>query len=201
MTPITAMQAVEHGYRYGMFQHLTEITAFVNYLLQERPARILEIGMHRGGTSALFSTIATEMCIGVDLPDGPWGGIGWIEASKRNEALAAEFPTFRAVVGNSRDVSTFDAVRFLLGDHKVDLLFIDADHSYDGVRADFETYRWLVRPGGMIAFHDIKMDAPIHVRDNVEVPRFWRDLCDTYSQHIEFILPEGEWGGIGVVRV
>ena len=29
------------------------------------------------------------------------------------------------------------------------MLFIDGDHSYEGVRADFERYGRLVRPGGL----------------------------------------------------
>jgi hypothetical protein len=34
-------------------------------------------------------------------------------------------------------------------------LFIDGDHTYEGVRRDFEMYSPLVRKGGIIAFHDI----------------------------------------------
>ncbi len=37
------------------------------------------------------------------------------------------------------------------------VLFIDADHSYDGVRADFETWWPHVAPGGLIIFHDYLM--------------------------------------------
>ena len=36
----------------------------------------------------------------------------------------------------------------------VGLLFIDGDHSYEGVRADFEAWSPRVAPGGVIAFHD-----------------------------------------------
>jgi predicted O-methyltransferase YrrM len=36
-------------------------------------------------------------------------------------------------------------------------LLIDADHSYDGVKADFETWAPLVAPGGTIVFHDYSM--------------------------------------------
>jgi len=39
----------------------------------------------------------------------------------------------------------------------VDLLFIDGDHSYEGCRLDFEMYRDLVAPDGLIVFHDICM--------------------------------------------
>jgi predicted O-methyltransferase YrrM len=45
-----------------------------------------------------------------------------------------------------------------LKDNKVDFLFIDADHSYEGVKKDFEMYSPLVRKGGIIAFHDIIPD-------------------------------------------
>ena len=36
-------------------------------------------------------------------------------------------------------------------------LLIDADHSYDGVRADFESWSPKVAPGGLIVFHDYQM--------------------------------------------
>jgi MMP 1-O-methyltransferase len=37
----------------------------------------------------------------------------------------------------------------------IDLLYIDGDHVYEAVRADFESWRRKVRPGGLIAFHDV----------------------------------------------
>jgi cephalosporin hydroxylase len=36
----------------------------------------------------------------------------------------------------------------------VDLLHIDGDHSMKGCLADWENYRGLVRPGGLVLFHD-----------------------------------------------
>ncbi|MCA9053803.1 MAG: class I SAM-dependent methyltransferase [Planctomycetaceae bacterium] len=38
---------------------------------------------------------------------------------------------------------------------QVDLAFIDADHSYEAVRADFERIAPHVRRTGMVAFHDV----------------------------------------------
>ena len=46
-------------------------------------------------------------------------------------------------------------VRELCVGQPLDLLFIDGDHAYDSVRRDFELYAPLVRPDGLIAFHDI----------------------------------------------
>lgn len=37
------------------------------------------------------------------------------------------------------------------------VLLIDADHSYEGVRSDFEHWSPLVAPGGLIIFHDYDM--------------------------------------------
>jgi predicted O-methyltransferase YrrM len=36
----------------------------------------------------------------------------------------------------------------------IDLLFIDGDHSYNGVRADWQLFGPKVRSGGLILFHD-----------------------------------------------
>ena len=37
---------------------------------------------------------------------------------------------------------------------RVDLLFIDGDHSYDGVKADWEVYREFLGHGSTVVFHD-----------------------------------------------
>jgi predicted O-methyltransferase YrrM len=34
------------------------------------------------------------------------------------------------------------------------LVFVDGDHTYEGARADYERWREVLRPGGLIAFHD-----------------------------------------------
>ncbi|MBI4716279.1 MAG: class I SAM-dependent methyltransferase [Planctomycetes bacterium] len=52
------------------------------------------------------------------------------------------------LVGYTADV----AARYTGGPIRV--LLIDADHSYDGVRQDFELWSPLVAPGGVIIFHD-----------------------------------------------
>jgi predicted O-methyltransferase YrrM len=35
-----------------------------------------------------------------------------------------------------------------------DFIFIDADHTYESVSADWENYRPMLAPGGVFAFHD-----------------------------------------------
>jgi predicted O-methyltransferase YrrM len=42
----------------------------------------------------------------------------------------------------------------------VDVVFIDGDHSYDGCREDWESWRDHVTPGGFVAFHDARAGKP-----------------------------------------
>lgn len=43
--------------------------------------------------------------------------------------------------------------------HPIDMLFIDGDHSYASVRRDFEEWSPKVKPGGILAFHDVDRTA------------------------------------------
>jgi len=45
-------------------------------------------------------------------------------------------------------------------DLKIDLLFIDADHSYKGVSSDWKNWSPFMRKGGVIAFHDYYVKSP-----------------------------------------
>jgi hypothetical protein len=43
---------------------------------------------------------------------------------------------------------------FVIQDIKIDVLFIDGDHSYEGVKLDFELYSKILSPKGIILIHD-----------------------------------------------
>lgn len=66
-----------------------------------------------------------------------------------------------------------------------DLIFIDANHTYDYVKMDFNNYLPLLSEGGVIGFHDI--DSP----DWPGINKFWNELKKTgkYDQQ-EFICRE-----------
>jgi len=76
----------------------------------------------------------------------------------------------------------------------VDVLFIDGDHTYAGVKIDFELYSPLVRSGGLIALHDI---VPSESNKEIEVSRFWNEIRGKYKT--EEIIFEGNQLGIGLI--
>ncbi len=100
--------------------------------------------------------------------------------------------------GNSHSAEILADFRNALGNRQIDFLFIDGDHSYEGVKKDYELYSPFVRKGGIIAFHDIAVHPPIA---GCEVHRFWQELQKT-KESKELIEDKDQgWAGIGVVFI
>ena len=93
-----------------------------------------------------------------------------------------------------------DGFRKLMKAFRLDYLFIDGDHSYEGVKSDFETYRKYVRKGGLIAFHDILGAHPKRVELGVKM--FWEELKPRFPRRAEYVSDyKRGYAGIGVLRV
>ena len=164
-----------------------------------KPRRVLEIGTAHGGTFFLLSRAAhpDAQLISVDLPGGRFGGgySKWKTAVFRGLLLPGQTAHF--IRANSHDARSLQQVKTALAGEPLDLLFIDGDHSYEGVKQDFLLYRNLVRPGGMIAFHDVAVHPP---HKQCEVDRLWAEVSREYPA-MEFIEDrEQGWAGIGILR-
>lgn len=188
---------IRDAYEIGMLQLREEIDALARFVLVTNPKNVMEIGSHHGGTMYLWCKLLKNegKRIAVDLPGGRFGGLAAEDIDRRNERMQAWSPEMSIICEDSHDVATFEKVRGLLGEERLDFLFIDGDHTYEGVKLDFFMYRNLVRPGGFIAFHDIK-DTELHRQQNCYVSRLWDELTGDKMD----IRAEGEWGGIGVIQ-
>jgi predicted O-methyltransferase YrrM len=169
------------------------------WLVEElRPRSVLEIGTHAGGTLYCWCRLAAPdaTIVSIDLPGSKFGG-GY--SPERAEEIRALFPAngqaLHLLASDSHAPDTLTELRSYVDG--VDFLFIDGDHTYEGVKRDFETYGPLVPAGGLIALHDI-CEHPPQIDSGVDV--FWREIRDRY-EHEEFISPPTTWGGIGVLRV
>ena len=177
-----------------------EIVELLEILAGEPPQSVLEIGTARGGTLCLLTRVAAPdaLVISVDLPEGPFGG-GYPEwKSPLYRSFAGPGQRVELIRGDSGTPETRDRVERLLGERGLDFLLIDGDHSSRGVRRDFETYAPLVRPGGLVAFHDVSPGPAERVGG---VPEFWRQIRE-YHRHREIAAPGDQEGfGLGVLWV
>jgi len=170
-----------------------------------RPRAMLEIGTANGGSLLAFTRACAPGAhvISIDLPGGAYGG-GYPRWRRRlYEAFAAPGQRLDLIRGDSHDAQTLARVRSLLGGRPLDFLFIDGDHSYEGVRSDFQLYGSLVRAGGLIALHDIAAPHPDSppVNDAGEVPRFWTELCARHRGRA-IVEPQGRGCfGVGMLYV
>jgi len=181
-------------------QHVDELTQFAVMVRRLRPHRLVEIGTAQGGVFWLLCQLSPNdaTLVSVDLPpeDRFSGGL---KVAIDLEGMKKPGQTVHAVTGSSHDPVTHDRVKAIFAGGPIDVLFIDGDHSYEGVKQDYEMYRSLVRPGGIIAFHDI-----VHTKfEDCHVDVFWRELTrNTPSQAIEIIgRTPSHFGGIGVLTV
>jgi len=148
----------------------------------------------------LFARVSSPdaVIISIDLPHGRFGG-GYPEWKiPLYRSFATQKQKIYLIREDSHELSTLNMVKKILKGHKLDFLFIDGDHTYDGVKRDFEVYSESVSKGGIIAFHDICPHPP---QTGCEVNKFWREIKDDYK-HVELIKDYKKgWGGIGVLCV
>jgi len=185
-----------YGGRLRPTQATEEIVWLLRKLEQERPQTIVEVGTDEGGTLFLWTRVAAPDALLVAVDARPLGILGRLSAyALVRKGLARDRQRIELVMPvNSQIQPTVDRVRGITGGRPVDFLFIDGDHSYEGVKRDFELWSPLVRSGGLIAFHDMRPDHP----DGV--PRLWAELRERFETEERIAATEPNYG-IGVVHV
>lgn len=179
-----------------------EIVGFLNFAKAQKPVRICELGIFLGGTNLMLTHALPQVkqVIGVDL---------WIRNRSHLKYYAHPSQRQTLITGKTCDPKTLESVSEALAGEKLDLLFIDADHSYAGSKQDFMQYRHFVRDGGIIAFHDIVQDhltrfghdpASFDGSRSGEVYLLWKNLKSLYENSREFVANYDQDGcGIGAL--
>jgi predicted O-methyltransferase YrrM len=117
--------------------------AFLFRLARSKPAsQIMEIGRYNGGSTFLLAVACDE-----------YSRVTSIDIAPQNDALLQSALTknglerkVRVIVGDS--VHTEAKLSFY------DLIFIDGDHSYEGVLKDYQHWKSALKPGGHLIFHN-----------------------------------------------
>lgn len=148
---------------YWLCQDLEEFVGLLSYMKGSKSA--LEIGSRYGESLRWIANNCADrsrivsvdlgVCVDTGQDCKPW----WYDVG---DHLAKRQFDVHLVQGDSHNPEVVEKVRGL---GPYDFIFIDGDHSYDGVKADWENYGPM---GKIVAFHDI-----IGVPD---VKRFWNEI-------------------------
>ena len=181
------------------FQIKTEIYTLLEILAKEKPKTVLEIGTANGGTLFLLLKICPKDAtfLGIDLPEGKFGGEFFPDWKiPLYESFSSNQQKIHIIRADSHDKSTLEQTKKILKNKKIDFLFIDGDHTYEGVKKDFEIYKKIIADDGIIAFHDI---CPGSKELAGEVSKFWNELKSKYTT-LEIIDNDNKSGyGIGLI--
>ena len=179
-------------------QKWSEVLGLIDRLKAEEPRVVCEIGVAGGGTNFLLTHALpkVELMLGVDL---------FVKGRMRLRYFARPGQRLLYFNGASQAPEMVARIGAALAGRKLDVLFIDGDHSYTGVRGDFLSYKQFVREGGTIVFHDICPDLMTRYgRASCscagDVPVFWRKLRQCFPYE-EFVQNEDQDAyGIGAIR-
>jgi len=181
---------------FDAIQRTWELQSLVALVRRMRPSTLVEIGTHRGGTLACWAAVAPPGAhiISIDLP----------AASEDTDMLAASIARVRArlrpsqrlttISANSHDARTLTRLKQALAGASIDVLWIDGDHTYEGVSQDMAMYAPLVRRGGIVAMHDIQRSDLLPGERTEE---YWKEV-KARARTREFIARPGPGNGMGV---
>lgn len=142
-------------FKWDIPTHLTSYELFRIYDLVKNESNVkivVEVGSYLGA-SCLFMASAL----------GRRNGRIYCVDTWKNDAMSeGSWDTFNFFLNNTKKFSSKitplrgDSSKIALDfDSKIDLLFLDGDHSYAGVKSDFDAWFPKLSKGGIILMHDV----------------------------------------------
>lgn len=178
-------------------QNEYELTSFIEFLRSERVRTYAEVGAREGDTfHDVVTSLGLTYGLAIDYPGALWGkSTTAVQLDKCAADLVSRGMDVEHILGDSKS----DAViNFAETRAPFDAILIDGDHTYAGVKADWENYRGLAR---IVAFHDIVgtgQREKVSGRE-VEVPRLWAEIKASGQYETHEFVDEASAMGIGVV--
>jgi predicted O-methyltransferase YrrM len=188
------------SYFFRPLQKRSEILRLVEVITGLNPSTVCEIGAAGGGTTFLLAKAAAADATLISLD------LSFTELRRAvHRRFASQKQKIICLKKDSHEPDTVRAAIACLEGRSLDVLYLDGDHSYEGIKADFNLYSPLVRPGGLIVFHDIVPDY--RTRYGIEtsvyvggVPQFWAEIKATQAKVDEIVEDYAQDGfGIGIL--
>jgi len=156
----------------------------IKYFIPLNPKIIVELGTASGGSFWGFCEASSDDVTIISI-DQSHGGIA--------DRIKARSPKAIIITGNTHDPKVKEDVSKLV-DH-IDFLFIDANHTYESVKKDYDLWEPLVkRRGGIIAFHDVTCNSAPGVM------KLWEELKPLYKEYyvIDYTTEKEKHHGYGI---
>ncbi len=176
----------------------SEIFNLMNKIEKRKPKIVCEIGTVNGGALYLLTRVSSSnaIIISIDLPEGKFGGGYSRWKIPIYKSFAKKNQKIHLIRDDSHKYETLEKLKKILKNRQIDFLFIDGDHTYEGVKKDFEMYSPLVKKGGVVGFHDIAKHPP---ETKCEVGKLWNKIKNEYN-HEEIVESYSQGGyGIGII--
>lgn len=168
--------------QYGALQKPSELAWMIEKVEAIVPRVVVEVGCDAGGTLYVWRGLA-PVVLGIDLPGGPFG---------TGRPLVTHGATM--ILGDSHDLRVKNAAQGFIGDDGADVMFLDGDHTFNGVQQDVEMYAPLLHPGGLLVLQDIRD----HHRPDVGVHLVWKALKEEFQTEEYIADDDQDWAGIGI---
>jgi cephalosporin hydroxylase len=216
-TGFRAWRIARDAYDFAAFEGAEywcrEMARLLRVLAQAPPHCVLEIGVGSGGSMFAWARASANdaLLIGVDdfevktLSSTATLTIGEMRDRIYASGAMRDSQTLQLISGNSHLPQVKQSVLSALGERHVTFLFIDGDHTYEGVRQDYYDYSPLVGEGGVIAFHDIVPDFKTRYGTETRVysggvHKFWDEIKSGHHGIAIIDNAEQDGCGIGVIR-
>ncbi len=147
---------------------------------------IVEVGSWLGRSTRAMADNTRGTVYAVDT----WAGSdGLAEVLKEKPEGWVKDEFFKNMVGlqnvKAMQMPSLEAAAlFRAQGRKIDMVFIDGDHSYEAVRADILAWRALLMPGGVLSGHDYSWTGVIKAVDELLPNRQTGDLRQNWIWYV-----------------
>ena len=161
---------------------------FIPRIITQARRDLWEQGIFEGNNDDVWGDIGRTFV--VDAVNGVGGCVSWVEPDSFFRKH------FRPIFIKDTTENAFYNF-FILEDIKLDFIHIDAGHSYEDVRQDFELYSTILSENGIITLHD----TDINYARSVVVPEDYKDVWDSFDGPGRFIHDLEKSGAWDVVNL
>jgi cephalosporin hydroxylase len=186
-------------------QNLQEFEGLLKEFQKLNACKVIEIGSLYGWTLQHFIHYSQQgsTVLAIDLPVRNFVGPYDWRVEKQEKNYKEVWPQWAKtnktklflIPAASQNQETLKKTKEIFNNEEIDFLFIDGDHTYNGVKQDYEIYGPLVRKGGIIAFHDIGKN------EEGGVYNLWNEIKVTKKEYKEFLFEKNNEKGIGLLYI